>query len=115
MSLPDDLNMTDAQLIKLCRFQAAAIEAKDVEIAELKADKDVIRSQERNGSYERDIDALEAEIAKLREALKLVRGIIVEGALTGFNPQDGDWAERLFVSQGATHAALEQRVTEGKK
>ncbi len=42
----------------------------------------------------------------LREALKLVRGIIVEAAMTGFNCHDGDWAERLFVSQGATHDAL---------
>ena len=40
------------------------------EIDRLRADKDVIRSQERNAAYERDIAALEAEIERLREALK---------------------------------------------
>ncbi|MCO5092093.1 hypothetical protein [Bosea sp. (in: a-proteobacteria)] len=39
-------------------------------------------------------------------ALVLVRGIIVEAAMTGFNCHDGDWAERLYVSQAATHEAV---------
>ena len=54
----------------------AALEAKDAEIARLKADKDVIRSQERNGAYERDIDALEADIAKLTAVLGWNCGVL---------------------------------------
>lgn len=48
----------------------------------------------------------EAEIAVLRSALVHVRKIIVEGAETGFNCRDGDWADRLFASQAMTHSAL---------
>lgn len=43
---------------------------------------------------------------ELVAALRLVRGIIVEAAMTGFNCHDGDWAERLYASQAVTHAAL---------
>jgi len=42
----------------------------------------------------------------LVKALENVRKIIAEGALTGFNYKDGDWAERLFESQQVTSAAL---------
>lgn len=47
-----------------------------------------------------------AEIEQMRAALVHVREIIKDGAMTGFNWQDGDWAERLFASQAVTHAAL---------
>lgn len=53
-----------------------------------------------------DHKRMSAEIERLREALKHVRAIIVDGALTGFNCHSGDWAERLFLSQGVTRAAL---------
>ncbi|MES2030895.1 MAG: hypothetical protein V4477_17070 [Pseudomonadota bacterium] len=43
---------------------------------------------------------------ELLAALKNVRAIISEGALTGFNCHDGDWAERLFASQQMTSAAI---------
>lgn len=46
------------------------------------------------------------EAERLRTALKLVRGIIVDAAMTGFNCHDGDWAQRLFESQGTTARAL---------
>jgi hypothetical protein len=47
------------------------------------------------------------EIERLRAAISLVRGIIVEGAAVGFNPLDGgDWADRLFRSQADTFEAL---------
>jgi hypothetical protein len=39
-------------------------------------------------------------------ALLNVRKIISEGALTGFNPLDGDWAERLYASQHVTSSAI---------
>lgn len=79
--LADALEAKDAEIAKLTWERDHAIENEDRErtehdelraehlreIASLKADKDVIRSQERNGSYERDIDALEAEIASLKE------------------------------------------------
>jgi hypothetical protein len=42
----------------------------------------------------------------LVKALENVREIIAEGAMTGFNYKDGDWAERLFASQQVTSAAL---------
>lgn len=42
----------------------------------------------------------------LEEALKFVRGIIVDAAMIGFNCHDGDWAERLFASQAVTIVAL---------
>lgn len=41
-----------------------------------------------------------------------VRGIIAEGAMTGFNQLDGDWAERLFKSQGQTTDAI-NKATRG--
>jgi hypothetical protein len=41
-------------------------------------------------------------------ALLNVRAIISEGAATGFNWKDGDWAERLFASQQVTSAALKK-------
>ena len=46
---------------------------------------------------------------KLIEALELVRGIISEGAITGFDCHNGDWAERLFKSQAVTSEALNTR------
>ena len=53
------------------------------------------------------IEALLAEREELVGALEMVRSIIVEGAVVGFNPfHGGNWAERLFRSQGATKATL---------
>lgn len=45
-------------------------------------------------------------------ALKAVRKVIAEASMTGFNCNDGDWAERLFASQQITHAAVAK--AEGK-
>lgn len=42
----------------------------------------------------------------LYEALSAVNKLISEGAVTGFNWQDGDWAQRLFESQQTTSRAL---------
>lgn len=53
-----------------------------------------------------EITKLRADEVELRAALTHVREIIKEGALTGFNCHDGDWAERLFASQGVTFNAL---------
>ena len=39
-------------------------------------------------------------------ALRNVRKLISEAAMTGFNCHDGDWAERLFASQHVTSAAI---------
>ena len=55
---------------------------------------------------------LVAERDQLRVAVTLVREIIKDGAMTGFNCHDGDWAERLFASQAVTHRAL-SRVSGG--
>ena len=45
-------------------------------------------------------------LVKVAMALVDVRKIIAEGAMEGFNPKAGDWAERLFASQGNTSNAL---------
>lgn len=50
-------------------------------------------------------DALDSHDA-LTKALINVRKIIADGAMTGFNWKDGDWADRLFASQQVTSAAL---------
>lgn len=50
----------------------------------------------------------EAVKAEMLAALELVRSIIVDGAAVGFNPLDGDWAERLYRSQAATAAAVKK-------
>lgn len=39
-------------------------------------------------------------------ALQNVQKLIAEAAMTGFNCNDGDWAERLFFSQQMTSAAI---------
>lgn len=74
--------------------------------------------------------AAQSELAALREklemakganaealaALDFVRGIIAEGAMTGFNCHSGDWAERLFASQAVSSRVvkvLEQLNKEG--
>jgi predicted nucleic acid-binding Zn-ribbon protein len=72
----DDLMKANALLHALVGNREAEIERAydqlhnerddaQAEIERLRADKDVIRSQERNATYERDIAALEAEIDKL--------------------------------------------------
>lgn len=45
---------------------------------------------------------------KMLAALELVRSIISDGAMTGFNWKDGDWAERLFASQAVTYEAVKE-------
>ncbi|MGW9332759.1 hypothetical protein [Bosea sp. NPDC055594] len=50
-------------------------------------------------------EGLEA-VRVAKTALDLVRGIIGEASMTGFNCHDGDWAERLYASQADTHAAV---------
>lgn len=45
-------------------------------------------------------------VKDLVAAVEHVRSIISEASATGFNCHDGDWAERLFASQGWTCKAL---------
>ena len=52
------------------------------------------------------VTQLQAQVEMQREALTNVRKIISEAAATGFNCHDGDWAERLYLSQQKTSAAL---------
>jgi hypothetical protein len=53
-----------------------------------------------------EIERLTRERDALRAAVLHVREIIKDGATTGFNCLDGDWADRLFASQAITYAAL---------
>jgi hypothetical protein len=45
------------------------------------------------------------------EALKEVRAIIVDAAKEGFNPHAGDWANRLYASQGMSHDVVKRAET----
>lgn len=58
------------------------------------------------GRNEKMTDA--EKINLLQDALRHVRSIIVDGAMTGFNWKDGDWTERLFASQQITKDALDR-------
>jgi len=42
------------------------------------------------------------------EVLKEIRAIIADGALIGFQPLEGDWAERLYRSQAKSSAAVKK-------
>lgn len=55
---------------------------------------------------------LMAAAPEMLAALKAVNKLISEAAMTGFNCHDGDWAERLFFSQQATHAAIRKATDE---
>lgn len=56
------------------------------------------------------------EVAKeLLDNIKAIREIINEAAVTGFNPKDGDWAERLFASQGNSFEAVKNAEKAGIK
>lgn len=68
--------------------------------------------REKEAAYDLAVQRI-GENQQLRTALEHVRSIIKDGAMTGFNCHDGDWAERLFASQGVTYNALravQQRV-----
>lgn len=58
--------------------------------------------REKESAYDLAIERI-AENQQMRAALMHVRDIIKDGAMTGFNCHDGDWADRLFASQGLTH------------
>jgi chromosome segregation ATPase len=64
---------------RICRGHDQLHNERDdarAEIERLRADKDVIRSQERNATYERDIAALAAEIERLRAVLMSYASLI---------------------------------------
>lgn len=46
------------------------------------------------------------------EALRNVQQIIAAAAMVGFNCHDGDWADRLFLSQQKTSAAIKKATSE---
>lgn len=52
---------------------------------------------------------LDDKNALMRAVLDKTHKLIVEAALTGFNPHDGDWAERLYRNQGAIHDVLHNK------
>ena len=56
---------------------------------------------------ERDAwNAMEDRIARMEAALVATRALVSEGAMTGFNCHDGDWAKRLFANQWNITQAL---------
>lgn len=54
-------------------------------------------------------EAAEAETKRLRELLENTRSIVCDGALTGFNCHEGDWAIRLYRNNGDISEALRDR------
>jgi len=57
-------------------------------------------------SIQTEQQAKDELVRELVEALTSVRSLISDGAEVGFNPFDGDWAERLYFSQQKTRAVL---------
>ena len=53
-------------------------------------------------------DDAKAEIERLRSVLDATHKLISEGAMVGFVPTEGTWADRLFKNQAQIHAALNQ-------
>lgn len=80
--------------------------AYEYERGKMHSRDDLEMSQRHCRDLQRQIDAARRDAATLRRALVATHKLIVEAALTGFNPTNGDWAERLFTNQGAIHAAL---------
>ena len=47
-----------------------------------------------------------AEVERLRAVLDATHKLVTEGALVGFIPTEGTWAERLYKNQGSIHDAI---------
>ena len=54
---------------------------------------------------------LVAAAPEMLAALCNVQRLITEAAMIGFNHKDGDWPERLFLSQQVTSAAIAKATT----
>lgn len=52
------------------------------------------------------IDAQDAKIKALVEALEISRALTIEATEVGFEYRDYDWPERMFVHNGVITAAL---------
>jgi hypothetical protein len=51
---------------------------------------------------------------QLRLAVEKTRALVSEAAVTGFNWEDGDWADRLFANQSVLTEALNTPATVGQ-
>ncbi len=67
--------------------------------------QDVVRQGETESNAR-----LLAAAPDLLQALENVRLLISEAAQTGFNYKDGDWAEKLFLSQQKSSAAIRKAI-----
>ena len=72
-------------------------------VKQLQADKDVIRSQERNTAYERDIDVLEELNGKLVEALQQLYNECVDAGFVC--AEDYNWPKAMSDARAALAAA----------
>lgn len=54
-------------------------------------------------------------IGTIVDTIKLMRSIISDAAMVGFDYKQGDWAERLYASQAVTKAALDEVAKESSK
>lgn len=82
------------------RFSASMARGPATPDAELEANAELVR---------RAVNSYDAMLA----ALKQVRALVGEGATTGFNPLDGDWADRLYANNADLTRAI--RLAEGKE
>lgn len=56
-----------------------------------------------------EVAALRGEVGRLRAVLDTTHKLVTEGALIGFIPTEGTWAERLYANQGQIHDALNKK------
>lgn len=56
--------------------------------------------------WEARAESAEAKLAEARKVIEDTRTIVCDGAAEGFNPLVGDWAERLYVNNGALSRVL---------
>jgi len=56
-----------------------------------------------------DRQRLQKENKRLRAVLDATHKLVTEGALIGFIPTEGTWAERLYANQGQIYDALNDK------
>ena len=52
------------------------------------------------------VDEMLAEYDAMLATIRDTRALVTEGAMTGFNCKEGNWAERLFINQAKLSDAI---------
>ena len=77
----------------------------DVNVHQKKSDKETEQAAQ-------DIALAINQHDALVEQLNVLHKLICEGGVSGFNPREGDWAEKLFMSQNTTYHLLKENLRE---